>query len=116
MTRKVTALPKQLIDSTNVSGTTYTESYQIPYQDNAGIQFIFTASAGIVANLGVQATISETEWTDLTLSSVPEITQSGSDSILVNINQAPYKAVRGVVTVTSGSFSALEVWAMSKTI
>lgn len=96
----------------------------IDYMDNCSYQINVTTSDA-VGTFSVQASLDywpgnadivarTGNWVTLTLSEVPTLA-SASDTIMINLNQLPFRAIRLVYTRTSGTGTA-EIFVMNKNV
>jgi hypothetical protein len=102
--------PYHLMTDGDMSGNLTSNSVDVTYTDNVGIQLNFTGNP--VGTFAVEGTIDESSWSELSFSSTPSAAGS-ADTHLLNLNQIPYKKIRVTYTRTSGT-GTLNVYVMSK--
>ncbi len=104
--------PYHLLVDGDMSSDVTSDSVDVTYSDNVGLQLIFTGTP--TGNFYVQGTIDESNWSNLAFDATP--TAAGAaDTHLLNMSLIPYKKIRLFYDRTSGS-GTLNVYVMAKTI
>jgi hypothetical protein len=104
--------PYHLMTDGDMSGNLTSNTVDVTYSDNVGIQLTWTGAA--VGTFAVEGTVDESNWSSLSFSSTPSAS-GGGDTHLLNLNNLPYKRIRVKYTRTS-STGTLQVWVMAKTM
>lgn len=112
MSRKMILRPYPLVLNGDMSDTIVSEEIDIVYQDNVGVQLIFTGDP--VGEFKVECTIDGINWVELDFGAFI-LAEGEGDSYLLNINQLPYIKLRVRYDEQSGGGS-LNVYILAKSI
>ncbi len=116
MARKSVVLPFKAVDGGDMSSDITGTATDVTYLDNVGYQVIFTGTP--TGTFSVEGTIDGENWTALSIRDADNLEPSASGSagsLMINLNQIPYRSVRPVYTATSGSGS-LTIIVLCKTV
>lgn len=120
MSRKLVLAPVQLESAKSLASSFTTDATIISYQDNVAYQINVDTSDSegtfaIEASLDYDERLNTGTWTELTLSGVPTVA-AADDSILISMNQVPYKALRMTYTSTVAGTGVCDILIMAKTV
>jgi hypothetical protein len=104
--------PYKLVDAESMGADITSNSVDVKYSDNIGVQLVWTGSP--VGNFYVQGTIDGSTWTALDFGTIPTSGGAAGDHLL-NMNNLPYQKIRVFFDRTSGTGS-LTAWVMAKTV
>ena len=110
--RKAPILPYQNIINGDMSANVTSSVTNIQYEDNVGIQLIFTGTP--TGTFAVEGSIDQVDWDALPLSGTP--TAAGApDTILIDLNQVPHPFIRVSYTFVGG-VGNLNGWITAKQV
>lgn len=124
--RKNTLPPVLISPALSLATSTVSPVTVIDYLDNCAYQLNVTGggSSGTFAVQGSldyspiapsETVIDQGNWVALQLSGTPVISGS-DDTILINLNQVPYRALRIAYTSTVGGAGTAEIYVMAKAV
>lgn len=92
-----------LLDTSNIIIATTSDAFQIEHLLGFSVAVVFTGSSNLTGSFILQASNDNTNWIDITDSSV----SGTSGSCMFNITEAFYKSVRLKVIPTTGTISTI---------
>lgn len=119
-------LSHTLVESQSLSSSFQTDPTVVKHLDNLSYQIIITTTDS-VGTFSVQCSndydvqepssrvLNPGTWTDLTLSGVPAVA-AANDSILISLNQVPFKAIRLAYTPSVAGTGTAKIVIMDKMI
>lgn len=125
MSRKNVLSPQRLTAAQSLSASFNSTATLIPFMDNCAYQINATTSDA-VGTFAVQGSVDYVpatanspgntgNWVDLSLGGGTPTLASANDSLIINLMQVPFNALRLAYTRTSGTGTA-ELWVMSKQV
>ena len=104
--------PYHLVNAQSMGANITSSAVNVQYLDNIGLEFVWTGSP--TGTFAVQASVSGTNYIDLTISNPSLTAPAGSSgSMLVNLFNLPFVYFRVTYTRTSGT-GTLDVWITTK--
>lgn len=106
-------VPLHILKAGSMSGNLTSDTINVQYLDNIGIQVSWTGSP--TGTFQVRGTVDGVNFIALTFDPVLEAATGSADSFLINLNQFPFKSYQVGYVAGSGT-GTLDVWATEKGI